>query len=175
MAGGPELLTPENLLDRLRTEPQKRRRLEMLRRARPLWTPETVRRLYDEAARLTRIDLREAERIADAAYWVSLRTDDEAARATGWRAIGHIRYLKANYQAAIDCYRSALEIYDRLGMEVEAGRTMAGNGLQTLAYLGQYEEAFAWAERTREIFKRHGARRQLAILDHNIEHRLRRH
>ena len=167
MPGGAEL-SPENFVDRLRTEPQKRHRLNLLRAARPLWTPETVTRLYDEASRLTRIDLRQADRVAEAARWISLRTGDEPSRAAGLRAIGHIRYLKANYQGALDCYRLALEIYDRLGMEVDAGRTMAGNGLQTLAYLGRYEEAFAWSERTRDIFERHGARRHLAILDHNM-------
>ena len=165
---GTELRSAEELLEGLRTEPQKRRRLQLLRAAKPLWNPETVTCLYNEASRLTRIDLRQAERIADAARWVSLRTGDEASCAAGLRAVGHIRYLKANYQAAIDCYREALAIYDRLGLEVEAGRTMSGNGLQTLSYLGLYDEAFAWSERARATFTRHGSRHHLAVLDHNM-------
>jgi len=158
----------EKLLEGIRGEPQKSRRLRLLRFAKPLWTAATVTRLYDEASRLTRIDLRQAERVADAARWISLRTGDGASVATGLRAVGHIRYLKANYQGALDCYREALAIYDRLGMEVDAGRTMSGNGIQTLAYLGQYDEAFAWADRARAIFVKHDARRHLAVLDHNM-------
>jgi CHAT domain-containing protein/Tfp pilus assembly protein PilF len=165
---GVETPSPEQLLESLRTEPQKRRRVKLLNTARFLWNPELVTRFYDESSRLARIDLRQAERIAEATRWMSLRVEDEASRASGLRAVGHISYLKANYIKAIDCYREALEIYERLGMEVEAGRTMAGNGMQTLAYLGKYEEAFEWAERSRGIFLRHGARHHLAVLDHNM-------
>jgi len=159
--------SPDELIEALRTEPQKRQRVKILNSAKPLWNPEMVTRFYDEASRLTRIDLRQAERVAEAAHWMSLRTGDEASRAAGLRAMGHISYLKANYHKAIGCYREALEIYQHLGMEVEAGRTMAGNGMQTLAYLGQYDEAFQWAERSRDIFVRNGARHHLAVLDHN--------
>lgn len=165
---GAELQSAAELLDRLRAEPLKRRRVQLLNAARPLWKPETVTQFYDEASRLARVDLRQAERVAEAAHWVSMRSGDEASRASGLRAIGHIHYLKSNYRQALDCYLSALEIYQRLGMEVEAGRAMAGNGLQTLAYLGRYDEAFFWAERSREIFRRHGARHHLAVLDHNM-------
>ena len=163
-----ELQSAEELFDRLRAEPQKRRRLQLLNSARQLWKPETVTQFYDGASRLARVDLRQAERVAEAALWVSDRTGNEASRASGLRAIGHIHYLKSNHQQALDCYCSALEIYQRLGMEVEAGRTMAGNGLQTLAYLGRYDEAFLWAARSREIFRRHNARHHLAVLDHNM-------
>jgi CHAT domain-containing protein len=163
-----DLRSPEKLLESLRSEPQKRRRVKILNSAKPLWTAETVTRFYDEASRLMRIDLRQAERVAEATRWMSLRTGDDASRASGLRAVGHISYLKANYQRAIGCYREALELYERLGLEVEAGRTMAGNGMQTLAYLGRYDEAFQWADRSRGIFARHGARHHLAVLDHNM-------
>lgn len=154
-------------MERLATEPKKRLRQQLLLRSPDLWRPETVSALYAETVRLARIDLTQAERLARAAEWVAGRTADESSQAVALRAVGHVFYLKDHYQPALDHYRKALEIYDRLEMQVEAGRTMSG-ALHSLIYLGRYDEAFAWAARARDIFTRHQARMNLAILDHNM-------
>jgi len=157
----------QSLIGELAAEPNRGKRRGRLGDARELWTAETVRALYDETVRLTRVDMEQADRVADAAYWISTRMGDDASRATGLRAVGHIRYLKGNYELALERYQEALAIYERLGMEVPAGRTMNG-GMQALIYLGRYEEAFAWADRARRIFERHGERLHLARLDLNM-------
>jgi CHAT domain-containing protein len=159
--------TVETLLQRLSKEPQKRARQALLHKARPLWGPELVTRMYDEVVRLARVDLDQAQRIAEAASHVAGHGEDEGACALALRAIGHIHFLKGNHPPALDYYREALEIYQRLGREVEMGRTLSG-ALQTLIYLGRYGEAFAWAQRASEIFERHGDHLRLARLTNNM-------
>jgi len=155
------------LLEQLASEPLKRRRRQLLLAAREWWQPPTVTRLYDEMVRLARIDLRQAERLALAAAWLSEQLDDEASRATGLRAVGHIFFLKGDHPPACEHYRKALEIYLRLGMELEAGRTLSGS-LQALIYLGRYDEAYTAAQTAYDIFARHGDRLRLARLDNNM-------
>jgi CHAT domain-containing protein len=155
------------LLEELAREPQKQRRRALLLAAREWWQPQTVTRLYDEMVRLARIDLRQAERLALAAAWLSQQIDDEASQATGLRALGHIFFLKGNHPPACEHYSKALAIYQRLGMELEAGRTLNGS-LQAMIYLGRYDEAYTAAQTAYEIFARHGDRLRLARLDNNM-------
>jgi tetratricopeptide (TPR) repeat protein len=157
----------ESLVERLALEPESRRRRQLLQAGREWWKPETVARLYDEVVRLARVDLRQAERLARAAAWISAQIDDEGSRATSLRAAGHVFYLKRKYQPARQHYQAALAIYERLGMELDVGRTISGS-LQNLIYLGRYDEAFAGAQRAQDIFLKHGDHLRLARLDTNM-------
>ena len=157
----------ETLLEQLAAEPQRGRRRQLLMAAREWWRPETVTRMYDEMVRLARVDLQQAERLAVAAAWVSERVDDEASRALGLRAMGHIYFLTGNHPPARVHYQAALAIYERLRMDLEVGRTLSGS-LQTLIYLGLYDEAFFAGQRAYEIFSRYGDRLRLARLDTNM-------
>ena len=157
----------ERLLELLALEPDSRRRRQLLQAGREWWKPETVARLYDEVVRLARIDLRQAERLARAAAWIAAQTGDEGAQATSLRAVGHVFYLKRKYEPAREHYQEALAIYERLGRELDVGRTLSGS-LGTLIYLGRYDEAFAGAERARTIFLKHGDHLRLARLDTNM-------
>jgi len=168
MSGPPETPVPlENLMELLALEPDSRRRRQLLQAGREWWKPETVTRLYDEVVRLARIDLRQAERLARAALWISRQIGDEASVAAGLRATGHVFYLKRKYEPAREHYQAALAIYERLGMELDLGRTISGS-LQNLVYLGRYDEAFAGAQRARDIFLKLGDRLRLARLDTNM-------
>jgi CHAT domain-containing protein/Tfp pilus assembly protein PilF len=157
----------EGLVELLALQPDPRRRCQILQAGREWWQPETVARLYDEVVRLTRVDLRQAERVARAAAWISAQIDDDGSRATSLRALGHVFYLKRQYEPARERYQAALAIYEHLGMELEIGRTISGS-LQTLIYLGRYDEAFAGAQRARDIFLKHGDHLRLARLDTNM-------
>jgi tetratricopeptide (TPR) repeat protein len=161
------------LVERLAAAPDSRQRRRLL--SQPEWsTPATAARLYDEVVRLARVDLRQAERLAGSLAWLSRRVGDESARALGLRAVGHIHYLRGRNEAAWTHYLAALHIYESLGQEIEAGRTLSGGSLQILSYLGRYDEAFAWAARARDIFTRHGDRLRLARLDANMANVLNR-
>lgn len=156
-----------SLMARLAAEPQKRKRRALLKSGRAWWTSGVVERLYAEMVRLARVDLKQAERMADAALWISEKMEDEASRALGLRAVGHVQFLKGNHPPALEHYRQALEIYERLGKDLEIGRTLSG-ALQTLIYLGRYDQAYDWAQRAHEIFSRQGDRLRLARLDTNM-------
>ena len=157
----------ESLVELLALQPESRRRRQLLQAGREWWKPETVARLYDEVVRLVRVDLRQAERLARAAAWIAAQIDDEGSRAASLRAMGHVFYLKRKYEPARQHYQAALAIYERLGMELDVGRTISGS-LQTLIYLGRYDEAFACAERAHTIFLEHGDHLRLARLDTNM-------
>jgi tetratricopeptide (TPR) repeat protein len=164
----------DKLVAELTAEPQPLRRRQILLAARECWSPEAVTRLYDEMIRLVRIDVGHADRLARAAAWIGEQIGDDYSRATGLRALGHIAQLRRKYEPAREHYQTALRIYERLGKELEVGRTLNGS-LQTLVYLGRWEEAFAYASRAEEIFTRLGERRHLARLDiavGNVLHRL---
>jgi CHAT domain-containing protein/tetratricopeptide (TPR) repeat protein len=157
----------EGLMELLALQPESRRRRQILQAGREWWKPETVARFYDEVVRLTRVDLRQAERLARAAAWISAQIGDEGSRAISLRAMGHVLYLKRQYEPALERYQEALAIYEHLGMELDVGRTISGS-LQTLIYLGRYDEAFAGAQRARDIFLQHGDHLRLARLDTNM-------
>jgi CHAT domain-containing protein len=157
----------ESFMELLALQPNPRRRRQLLLAGPQWWKPETVARLYDEVVRLVRVDLRQAERLALAAEWISAQIDDEVTRAISLRAVGHVSYLQRKYEPARERYQAALAIYERLGMELDVGRTISGS-LQTLIYLGRYDEAFAGAQRARDIFLKHGDHLRLARLDTNM-------
>ena len=164
----------ERLVAELGSEPQPLRRRTILLAAKDCWTRETVTRLYDETIRLVRIDVTQGERVARSAAWLAERIGDDYSKATAARALGHIAQLRRQYEAAREHYLAALAIFERLGRDLEIGRTLNGS-LQTLVYLGRWEEAFASAARAEEIFSRLGERRHLARLDiamGNVLHRL---
>ena len=73
----------------------------------------------------------------------------------------------ASTRRASELYQKSLAIYQRLGNRLEAGRTL-NSSLQSLIYLGRYEEAMEYAARARAIFERHGDRLRLARLDANM-------
>jgi CHAT domain-containing protein len=157
----------ESLVGLLALQPDSRRRRQLLQAVREWWKPETVERLYDEVVRLVRVDLQQAERVARAAAWISAQIGDEGSRAASLRAMGHVFYLKRKYEPALRHYQEALAIYERLGRELDVGRTISGS-LHTLIYLGRYDEAFAGAQRAQDIFLQHGDHLHLARLDTNM-------
>ena len=164
----------DRLVAELTAEAQPLRRRQILLASRDCWSPQTVTRFYDEMIRLVRIDLGQADHLARAAAWMGTQLKDDYSKATGARALGHIAQLRRKYQEARDHYHEALAIYERLGKRLEVGRTLNGS-IQTLVYLGRWEEAFASAARAEQIFRELGERRHLARLDiamGNVLHRL---
>jgi tetratricopeptide (TPR) repeat protein len=159
--------TMEELIERIGADAQAVGRRRTLHSNRHLWKSETVARFYDEVVRLVRVDLARADRVARAAVWIAKQLDDESASALGLRAVGHVYFLKGKQEPAWEHYQAALEIYERLGRDLEVGRTLSGS-LQTLIYLGRYDEAYRSAQQARAIFARHGDRLRLARLDTNM-------
>jgi len=157
----------DQLIGELAREPNPRRRRQILQTQRELWQPDTVSRLYEEVVRLLHVDVQQAERIARAAADMADNIGDEASQAASLRALAHIYYRKRQYEFSVDLYDKALAIYERVGDEREAGRTL-NSSLQSLIYLGRYFEAEEHARKARDIFTRLGDRLRLARLDANM-------
>ena len=67
--------------------------------------PETVKRFYDEVVRLLHVNVQQAERMARATFQMAERLGDDASRAAGLRALGHIYYRKRKYEASLRSLR----------------------------------------------------------------------
>jgi CHAT domain-containing protein len=146
---------PEETRRKIATEHEELHRAEIIEEA------------YDEVVRLTRIDLAQAGRLAEASLWLADAVADPASRALAARAMGHFLALSRCYAPALVHYEVALEIYESLGRSIDVGRTISGT-LQTLIYLGDWTRALSLAERARQIFEEHSDRLRLARLECNV-------
>jgi len=156
------------LIARLAGISEPRARRAFLRRSRQLHNRATVEQLYEEVVRLARVDLPQADRLAQSAAWIAEKLGDDVCRAHGLRAAGHVHLIGGRYGEALQSYESALSTFRRLKRDIEVGRTLYGGSLQALIYLGKYEQAFSWALEARGIFERVGDKLRLARLESNI-------
>lgn len=132
-----------------------------------LCTQQSVQELYDAVVYMAGIDLKRAERLAEAAAWIAASLSEPYAFAQSARAAGHILYLNGKYRMAIAQYEKSLEIFESLGRDLDVARTING-ALQSLIFDGQYERAFKLGERARGVFAANGDRLRLARLDSNM-------
>jgi|DewCreStandDraft_1066081.scaffolds.fasta_scaffold01307_15 tetratricopeptide (TPR) repeat protein len=136
-----------------------------------------IRQLKEEVARLIRMEISAATRVAEATRVLAAACEDPTASALAFHACALARHFSGQYQEALDCYERAEAIYRQLGREVEAAR-IARAKVDVLMYRGDYERALAVAAWAREVFRRHGESLLLAQLETNvgnIYHRLDRY
>ena len=96
------VLAQGNWLDQIAALPTDATRYDFLRRRRWLHNFAAAEQLYDEIVRLSRIDLDRASGLARAAQTLAKHIDDDAARALGMRARGHVLHLSGRHAEAID-------------------------------------------------------------------------
>lgn len=128
---------------------------------------DAIQSLYDAVVTLVRVDVQQAERLAQAASWIAEELNDAAATAQSARAVGHVLYITGKYKQAIEEYERALVLFESVGRDLDVARTING-ALQSLIYDGQYQRAFQLGQRARNIFTAHNDRLRLARLDSNI-------
>ena len=155
------------LIDRLANAHGSTARARLLRRHEELRSAAIVDQLYDRVVQLARVDLKRADRAAQAAQWIADELDDDRARAQSLRAAGHIRMARGQYREALQHYDRAQMVFRQLQHEVDVARTL-NSALLALGSLGRYDEALASANEAREIFERHGNRLGLGRLDSNV-------
>ena len=157
-----------HLIDELGSQSSRRAMVTFLRHQPHLWDPTVVQGLYECVVRVARVDLRQAERLADAATWLADKLRDDRCRAQSLRAVGHVLLIRRKYGDALKRYEAALQLFRTAGTDIDVGRTLSGGVIQSLIYLGRYAEASASARKARRIFERHGDRLRLARLDSNM-------
>ncbi len=123
--------------------------------------------LYGETIRLVRVDVSRAERLAKATRRLAARVGDPRGRALALRASGHIAFARGRYEKARVAFVAANLLFRRLRLDFDVALTRSA-ALQTLIYLGRYQQAFSWAKRARDVFERGGDRLRLARLDLNV-------
>ena len=166
---------PRRYHRRVTSEPEGKRAPAPEIRAAP--TPSSVRELAQEALRLARVDLRQAEATAAAACDAAAKLDDPVASGFAFRCLANVRYLSGRLEEAVVLYQRALEAFALGDDEIEAAKTRS-SALQALILLGRYDDAQSWAGAAREVFVRRRDPLLVARLDCNLGnllHRLDRH
>src|SRR5215475_8473562 len=100
----------EQVMGDLVAEADPRKRQQLLRDARDLWSPATIKRFYEETVRLLHVDVQQAERMARSSLWLSERIGDDTSLSTSRRAMAHIYYRKRKYAPSVEMYHEALAI-----------------------------------------------------------------
>ncbi|BCS34827.1 CHAT domain-containing protein [Luteitalea sp. TBR-22] len=167
-AGPAAVSTVDDLVARATRGLSDARLAALLDRVPGLRSRAAVERLADASISIARTDLEAAARLAGAAAAVADRLDDDPhARGRGARALGHVAALRGAAPEALGHYESALAAFEAAGSRLDEAITRSG-ALQTLIYLGRYDEALAWAARAREAFVAAGDTLRLARLDSNV-------
>lgn len=143
------------------------RRRSFLDRHRRLLNSETVERLARMVVKKIRVDTREALRLAEAAVAIARRLRRKDVIALGLRAKANALYACGDNHAAVEHHEKAFQLYSFLGNWNEAARTLSSS-IQPLILLGEYDRAFACAEKAREMFAREGQQWRLARLEINV-------
>src|SRR5437879_12542636 len=88
----------EDLITQLAGLEAESSREEFLRKNPQLREQQVVLRMADEVAKIARVDIERADRMAQTASWLAEVLDDDYCRARGARAVGQLVALKGRYQ-----------------------------------------------------------------------------
>ena len=160
-------ITREELLSRLAPIEKDTDRRKFLTRHKALIRSEFVKQLADLVLEKIRIDTKEALHLAEAAVLIGRKLRRKEDIALGTRAKANALYACGDNRAAVEHHEKAIEMYEALGNQKEAARTLSSS-IQPLILLGEYDRAFKSSEKAREIFIRIGETRRIANLDNNV-------
>ena len=138
-----------------------------------LKTIEQIQLICREVARQVQIDAEKALELSAVARFLAEALDDDPSRALADRAAANAYHFSGEYRLAQNLYLRALQGFQAI-QDDESAAVTRSSALHNLGYLGEYEEAYAWAAAAREIFETHNDRLRLAILDHNLANILHR-
>jgi CHAT domain-containing protein len=158
---------PEALFSRLGQIENEPARRKFLTRHKSLARPEVVKQLSDLVLEKIRVNTREALHLADAALLIARKLRRKEVLALGLRTKANALYVSGENRAAVEHHEQAIEIYETLGNQKEAARTLS-SAIQPMILLGEYDRAFAASERAREVFTVLGETRRIATLDNNV-------
>jgi len=132
-----------------------------------LLSPSVVEQLDDAVVTLVRVDLKKAQKLAEAAVTIADRLGDTKSQAHALRAKANaLSYLGDNRQASM-LHERAVALFEKAGNAIETGRTLSSS-IPPLFLLGEYERAHAAADKARAIFTAAGETARLARLEINV-------
>ncbi len=147
--------------------PDEESRTTLLDRSPQLLRATVVEQLAEAVRRKVRVNVPEALGFAEAAVAIARRLRDGGAVALSLRAKANALWFMGQCKPAVDLFREAALLFERAGNMNEVGRTLS-TSIQSLALLGEYESAFAAAEKARKIFSGLGETWRTARLELNI-------
>jgi CHAT domain-containing protein len=157
----------EELCGELARLPDEESRRAFLGRAPELRQSEIVEQLAEAVRHQVRVDVPQALRLAEAALAIAAELPDQEARARALRAKANALWFMGQCKDAVDLFREAIHLFEKVGKMSEVGRTLS-TSIQCLALLGEYTAAFSAADKAREIFTHLGESSRLARLEINI-------
>ena len=129
--------------------------------------PAVVEQIADVVREHLRVDVHEADALADFAILIARRLDNLSALARALRAKANTQWHLNELKPAVDLFDQAISLFDAAGDRAELARTLSSS-IQSLILLGEYSRALAAADRAREIFETLHDDRRLARLDINV-------
>lgn len=161
------MTSADRLIEQLATTADAERRRLALDRSKVPRDVVLLERITDLVPIRGRIDLPQAQRLAESAEWLAASIGSDHAIGRSLRAMGHVFLLEGRFEPAVVAYQAAIVRFRKAHRPLEEAITRSG-GLQALIYLGRYATAQSWAQRARTIFERAGDRLRLARLDANF-------
>jgi CHAT domain-containing protein len=156
----------ERIFDRLAAMSSEASRIKFITRLR-LMSRLTVQRLGEAVVAHVRIDLKKADRLADAAVAIADKLADNESQGYALRAKANALAYQGQNRQASELFTRAGGLFEDAGKTVEAGRTLS-TSIQPLILLGEYETALRAAGRARQIFAAAGETVRLARLEINV-------
>ena len=143
------------------------KRNQFLSRNRKLLKPELVRELTEKVREQVRVDVQQALRTADGALSIAQKLPGQIPLALALRAKANVSYARGEHALAIDFHEQAVALFDGAGEAHEVARTLSGS-IQPMLLMGEYNRAFAAADRARKIFSDEQDSWRLARLEINV-------
>jgi CHAT domain-containing protein len=167
MPSAAKKLPREELFARLAALEHIEGRRKLLSRHKQIVRSEVIKQLFELVLQKIRVNTKEALHLAEAAVLIAQKLRGKEDIALALRCKANALYACGDNRAAVEHHQQAIQIYESLGNEKEAARTLLGS-IQPLILLGEYDRAFNYAERAREIFTRLGETRRIASLENNV-------
>jgi len=126
-----------------------------------------IRELAKQAVLAARSNTGDAERLLSRMESLTAERPSDISEAFCIRVRGNLHQVRGDMTAAVETYRRAHQIFEQAGDIVEAART-AASLVGALGVLGEFQEAFRWADRARVVFQEVGEDFRLARLEVNV-------
>jgi CHAT domain-containing protein/tetratricopeptide (TPR) repeat protein len=157
----------DQLLRKLADLPDEASRHRLLSRHKSLLQPEVVIELAYRVRDEVRVNAQHALQLADAAVVIAAKLGNQESEAWASRAKANALYVTGKHAAAVDLHQRAAALFESVAQTHELARTLSGS-IQPLLLMGEYNRAFAAAERAKQIFAAEGNDWRLARLEINI-------
>ena len=157
----------KGVLQDLATIPESAIRKQSLITRKTELTLQTIVELANQARGLLRVDARQSLRLGELAIDISEILGSEPGRAHAIRIKANALHALGQYSAAVELHKEAVPLFEAAGEIEEIGRTLSASIL-SLNLSGDYDAAFAAADRARSIFTELGDELRLSRLDINV-------